>query len=125
MNKFIFRKYLKKITSLSFCFLFLMFSNCSTNRKIEKEKMYGYWIATIKSDTTSDKFIDEKYYYTILESGTEVDSIPMTYRIRNCRFKIFSSKYLMSKYDIKVLTTDSLVLKRIGDDKVAAYIKRK
>ena len=87
--------------------------------------LYGYWIATIKSDTTSDKFIDEKYYYTILESESEVDSIPMTYSVKNCRFKIFSSKYLISKYDIKVLTKDSLVLKRIGDNKVATYTKRK
>ena len=96
-----------------------------TKPKLNREMIYGYWIATIKSDTTSDKYIDDKYYYTILQYENKIDSLPLTYKFKNREFTIFIKHKSISKYEIKLLTKDSLILRRIEDNKIATYYKKK
>lgn len=99
-------------------------TSCKSNKSdFKKSNIYGYWICTIKSDSTGDMIFDKKH---LTEWGRFSDTIQLDYKIKKRKLNISYETTQVTEYDILKLTNDTLILKeRFLKQYINTYYRKK
>ena len=123
MKKLKFKKTINaRLIALLLSVLFL--TSCRSNKSdFKKSSIYGYWICTVKSDSTGDMLFDKKH---LTEWGRFSDTIQLDYKIKKRKLTISYETTPVTEYDILKLTDDTLILKqRFLKQYVSTYFRKK
>ena len=123
MKKLKFKKTINySLTVMLLSSIFL--TSCKSNKSdFKKSNIYGYWICTIKSDSTGDMIFDKKH---LTEWGRFSDTIQLDYKIKKRKLTISYETTPVTEYDILKLTDDTLILKqRFLKQYVSTYFRKK
>ena len=109
---------------VAFLLSLLFFASCKSSKPdFKKSNIYGYWICTIKSDSTGNMIFDKKH---LTEWGRFSDTIQLDYKIKNRKLNISHETFQLTEYEIIKLTNDTLILKqRFLKQYVNTYFKQK
>ena len=123
MKKLKFKKTINySLTVMLLSSIFL--TSCKSNKSdFKKSNIYGYWICTIKSDSTGDMIFDKKH---LTEWGRFSDTIQLDYKIKKRKLNISYETTQVTEYDILKLTNDTLILKeRFLKQYINTYYRKK
>lgn len=109
---------------IAFSLSLLFLASCKSSKQdFKKSNIYGYWICTIKSDSTGNMIFDKKH---LTEWGRFSDTIQLDYKIKNRKLNISHETFQLTEYEIIKLTNDTLILKqRFLKQYVNTYFKQK